>query len=218
MSCYVGATESGNSPGVVVCMHAPGVDTFIQDIVSRLNDNGYCAIAPDLHHRDPNVDDDPLERMARLRDEQILKDLYAATTYLRSLSTVDKDRVGTIGFCMGGRVAYLHASTDQDLAAAVVFYGGNIMKAWGDGPAPIERTGSINCPVLGLFGNDDKNPSPDDVNRIETELARAEKIFEFHRYDGAGHAFLNNARAAFRAEAAADAWKKCTQWLDRYLK
>lgn len=218
MSCFVGDTGSAGTPGVVVCMHAPGVDAFIQNIVDRLMQNGYCAIAPDLHHRDPNVGDDPLTRVGRLRDEQILDDLGAASGHLRGFANVDSGRIGTIGFCMGGRVAYLHASADQSLAAAVVFYGGNILKAWGDGPAPIERSSTINCPVLGLFGNDDTNPGPDDVNRIAETLSAAGKTFEFHRYDGAGHAFLNESRPSYRPEAAADAWQKCIAWLDRYLK
>lgn len=218
MPCFIGDTGSAGAPGVVVCMHAPGVDAFIQNIVGRLVQNGYCAIAPDLHHRDPNVDDDPLTRVGRLRDEQILDDLDAASEHLRGLANVDSDRIGTIGFCMGGRVAYLHASADPDLSAAVVFYGGNILKAWGDGPAPIERSGTINCPVLGLFGNDDANPSPDDVSRIAETLSAAGKTFQFHRYDGAGHAFLNESRPSYRPEPAADAWQKCIAWLDRYLK
>jgi len=218
MDCYVGLTGTEKAPGVVVCMHAPGVDEFIQDIVNRLVNSGYCAIAPDLHHRDPNINDEPLTRMSRLRDEHILADLNAASAHLRNLPQVDPDRTGTIGFCMGGRVAFLHAATDPKLHAAVVFYGGNIMKPWGDGVAPIEHAADINCPLLGLFGNDDTNPSPQDVDHISSELDHHNKTHEFHRYDGAGHAFLNTTRPSFRAEAAADAWDKCIQWLDRHIK
>ena len=218
MDCFVGMTDQNNAPGVVVCMHAPGVDAFIQDIVIRLMDEGYCAIAPDLHHRDANVHDEPQVRMARLRDNNIRLDLDTATKHLRGMPQVDPKRTGTIGFCMGGRVAFLHAGQDAALRAAVVFYGGNIMKAWGDGEPPINSAANINCPVLGLFGNDDNNPSPQDVDTISAELDKHGKTYVFHRYDGAGHAFLNTTRPSYRPEAAADAWAKCINWLDGHLK
>jgi len=218
MNCYVGTTDQNNAPGIVVCMHAPGVDEFIQDIVDRLVASGYCAIAADLHHRDPNVDDEPQQRLGRLRDNHILADLETATAYLRGLPQVDQQRIGTIGFCMGGRVAFLHAANDHDLRACVVFYGGNIMKAWGDGAPPISYAPNINCPVLGLFGKEDTNPSPADVNTIAAELERDGKTYDFHRYDGCGHAFLNFTRPSYRADAAQDAWNKCVAWLDRHVK
>ncbi len=119
---------------------------------------------------------------------------------------------------MGGRVAFLHAAHDAGLRAGVMFYGGNIFKAWGDGPPPIEYGANINCPLLGLYGNDDTNPSPQDVDKIAATLREHGKTFEVHRYDGAGHAFLNTTRPSYRPEAAADAWEKCLAWLDRYLR
>jgi len=218
MSCYVRWPDGpGPFPAAVVCVHAPGVDTFIQGRVNSLAEHGFAAIAPDLFHRDPNPDDDPLVRMGRLRDEQILIDLTATTGFMREQARVARDRIGVIGFCMGGRVAYLHAATDPALRAAVVFYGGNIMRAWGAGPAPFDRTGQINCPVLGLFGNEDTNPSPADVAAIAAALSHHGKIHEFHRYDGCGHAFLNDSRPSYRAGPAGDAWDKCLDWLERYL-
>ena len=105
--------------------------------------------------------------MGRLRDSQLLADLSAATDYLCGQPIIDKNRIAVIGFCMGGRVAYLHACAGPKLNTAVVFYGGNIMKSWGNGPAPFERSEGINCPILGLFGDDDTNPSPDDVAKID---------------------------------------------------
>jgi carboxymethylenebutenolidase len=100
-----------------------------------------------------------------------------------------------------------------------VFYGGNIMKAWGEGPAPLERTPRIDCPVIGFFGEDDTNPSPADVDRIDAELTAHGKPHDFHRYAGAGHAFLNFTNAErHRPEQAADAWQKLMAFLDRHLK
>src|SRR5438552_3686877 len=103
--------------------------------------------------------------------------------------------------------------------AAGVFDGGNIMKPWGDVPAPFELTKQIACPVVGFFGLDDTNPSPGDVDRIDAELSRLGKTHEFHRYEGAGHAFLNFSNAErYRPEPAKDAWAKMLGFLERQLK
>jgi carboxymethylenebutenolidase len=218
MQCCV-ELPSGPVPmaGVVVCMHAPGLDTFIQDIVHRLAQAGFAALAPDLYHRDLQVEDDPLMRMGRLRDDSLIKDLRAATAYVRSLPEVDPERVGTIGFCMGGRISYLHASDDARLRVAVVFYGGNLFVPWGDGPSPFERSARIACPVFGLFGADDTNPSTQDVAKLDAELSRLDKSHEFHSYPGAGHAFLNFTRPSYRPESAADAWARCLEALRSHL-
>lgn len=217
MQAYVTLPEETPAPGVLVCMHAPGVDGFIRGICDRLAESGFAAIAPDLYHRQGPSDGGPLERMAKLRDVEILRDLEVASHHLQRLVEVDAGRTGLIGFCMGGRLAYLQAAHDAKLRAAVVFYGGNILVAWGDGPAPFDLTSRIACPVLGLFGEEDTNPSPQDVERIDRELTRLGKVHEFQSYPGAGHAFLNDARPSFRREAAADAWERCLAWLRRYL-
>lgn len=218
MRCHVTIPEGKRPfPGVLVCMHAPGVDGFIQGIDARLAESGFAAIAPELYHRLTESEDSPLEQMAKLRDDEIVRDLGAAIAHLRELPGVDGGRCAVIGFCMGGRLAYLFSSHDSALRASVVFYGGNIMVPWGDGPAPIERSDRIACPVLGLFGDDDGNPSPDDVERIDAELTRLGKPHEFHGYAGAGHAFLNQQRPSYRKEAATDAWGRCVAWLHRHL-
>ena len=212
MPVYLAGGDGG--AGVLVCMHAPGVDEFIQDICHRLADSGFVAVAPDLYHRQEEGDLNPLERMGLLRDEEILRDYAVAADWLAGRS--DPGRQCVIGFCMGGRLSYLWAAQRDGLQAAVVFYGGNILVPWGDGPTPFDRTGEIDCPLLGLFGNDDENPSPADVDRIAAELDRNGKDYEFHRYDGAGHAFLNFMRPSLREEAAADAWEKCTAFLQAH--
>ena len=218
MPVYLAGGDGG--AGVLVCMHAPGVDEFIQDICHRLADSGFVAAAPDLYHRQAEGDLNPLERMGLLRDEEILRDYAVAADWLAGRS--DPGRQCVIGFCMGGRLSYLWAAQRDRLQAAVVFYGGNILVRSlqpgesGDGPTPFDRTGEIDCPLLGLFGNDDENPSPADVDRIAAELDRTGKDYEFHRYDGAGHAFLNFMRPSLREEAAADAWEKCTAFLQAH--
>ncbi len=218
MRCHVTLPEGRRPfPGVLVCMHAPGVDAFIQGIDGRLAEVGFAAIAPELYHRQTEAEENPLARMAKLRDDEIVRDLSAAMAHLRSLPGIDGGRCAVIGFCMGGRLAYLFASYDDALGASVVFYGGNIMVAWGEGPAPFDRTDRIACPVLGLFGEDDQNPSSADVAKIDAELTRLAKPHEFHGYAGAGHAFLNQQRPGYREETATDAWGRCVAWLHRHL-
>jgi carboxymethylenebutenolidase len=219
MRCYVSAPDGAQSnPAVIVIQHAGGVDDFIQSMSDRLADGGFVAIAPDLYHREePDSKDDPMTRMNRLRDANIVADVNAAAGHARTLPEADGERPGITGFCMGGRVAYLMAARNPAFKAAVVFYGGNIMVPWGAGPAPFDLTASIACPVLGLFGDDDPNPTPADVAKIDAEMTRLGKPHEFHGYPGAGHAFMNEPRPSYRPEAAADAWKRCLGWFSRHL-
>ncbi len=218
MRCHVSLPDSRRPfPGVLVCMHAPGVDEFIQGIGARLAESGFAAVAPELYHRQADEAATPLEQMGRLQDDEIVRDLTAAAGQLRGLPGVDGARCAVIGFCMGGRLSYLFASHDEALRASVVFYGGNITVPWGDGPAPFDRSDRIACPILGLFGDDDGNPSPDDVAKIDAELTKLGKPHEFHGYAGAGHAFLNQQRPSYREEAATDAWGRCVAWLHTHL-
>jgi len=219
MRCYM--TEpagTGPFPAVVVIMHAGGVDEFVRTMTDRIAEAGFVGLAPDLYHReDPNSSDDPLTRMGRLRDANIVRDVQAALAHLGTLSNVRAGRTGITGFCMGGRVAYLMAAHSPELKAAVVFYGGNTMRPWGEGPAPFDLSERIGCPVLGLFGEEDGNPNPADVAKIDAELTRLGKPHEFHSYAGAGHGFMAEGRPNHRPEAADDAWRRCTGWFDRFL-
>ena len=219
MRCYVSGPSTGRSPAVIVAQHAGGVDDFICGMCDRFAESGFVAVAPDLYHREePGSADDPMTRMGRLRDDQIVRDMDAAVAHAKTLAEVDGERLGVTGFCMGGRVAYLMAASSSAFRAAIVFWGGNIMNAWGDGPAPFALTDRIGCPVLGLFGEDDPNPNPADVARIDAEMTRFGKAHEFHSYPGAGHAFMNEPRPSYRPEAAADAWRRSVEWFDRHLK
>lgn len=217
MRCYVDIPQQTPAPAVVVAQHAGGVDEFIQTMTRRFAAEGFVAIAPDLYHReDPNSGDDAMQRMGRLRDRNIINDVNAAIAHLETLPEAGAN-IGVTGFCMGGRVAYLMATQDPRLKAAVVFYGGNILVPWGRGSAPFDQSDRINCPILGLFGKDDGNPNPADVAKIDAELTRLGKPHEFHSYDGAGHAFMNEGRPSYREGAATDAWTRCVGWFRQHL-
>jgi carboxymethylenebutenolidase len=220
MRCYVSAPDGeGPHPAVVVIQHAGGVDEFVRGMTDRFGGEGYFAIAPDLYHRDdPNTGDDPLTKMGRLRDTRIITDVNSTVDHLKARGEVNADQIGITGFCMGGRVAYLMAAQNPAFQASVVFYGGNTMVSWGEGTPPFEQTENIRCPVMGLFGEDDGNPSPADVAKIDVELTKHGVEHEFHSYRGAGHGFMAEGRPNYREEPARDAWQKCTGWFEKHLK
>jgi len=232
MRLYVGMPSLGRAfPAVIVVQHGPGVDKFIEDRVENLAQQGYLAIAPDLYHRQTSAaaggssaaaggseEGDPLTRIGRLRDPEVINDVNAAVNYARRLKDTQLGDVGIIGFCMGGRVAYLMAASKPVFKAAGVFYGGNITKPWGNGPTPFELTPYIHCPIVGFFGAEDANPSPADVDKIAAQLDKYRKPYEFHRYPEAGHAFLNFTNpASYREGPARDAWDKLIPFLQRNL-
>lgn len=220
MAVHVGVpATTARSPAVVVIMHAPGVDTAIHSIVERLGEAGYVAAAPDLYHRQ-DESGAPLERMARLRDKEVIADVTATVDFLSAHPNVEPGRLGVMGFCMGGRVAYLMSAAEKRLKAAVVYYGGNIMVPWGSDVAPpFARTAEINCPILFHFGDEDGNPSPADRVKLDAELTRHGKTHEFFTYPNAGHAFMNFTNPERYREAAAKAsWPRTLDFLERNLR
>ena len=219
MRLYLSVPESGGPvPGIVVAHGQNGLENFIKETTQMLALQGYAAAAPDLFHRDgPDCKDDGPTRRARLRDDGIIKDVNAAASFLKSRKQVDGARLGIVGFCMGGRVVYLMAAASADFKAAVMFYGGNTMTALGEGPSPFQRTRDIRCPIQGHFGEDDANPSPEDMRKLDAELTRWSKAHEFHSYAGAAHAFVNAGSPNYRPRAAALSWPKATEFFSRHL-
>jgi len=220
MRMHVSAPEgSGPFPAMVVIQHQGGVDHFTQDMTKRLAECGYVAAAPDLYHRDgPDCTDDIVTRRTRLRDRGIIDDVNAAVSFLQSQDIVDRARLGIIGFCMGGRVVYLMAAASPAFKAAVAYYPGNTFRAWGrDLPSPFERTSEIRCPVLGHFGAEDKNPSPEDMQKLDRELTKFNKPHEFYSYPNAAHAFMDTTKESYRQHADEASWPRTLSFLERHL-
>ena len=227
MEGYLAQPEAeGRYPAVIVIQEIWGVNSHIQHVTDRLPGQGLVGLAPAMFHREGQMTmglheelDTAIGRMTRCTDANILADVQAAVDYLKSQPFVEADRIGIVGFCFGGRVSYLAACNISDLKASVVYYGGRILAPLGsDGPSPLDQTAGIGCPVLGLFGEDDANPTPADVAAIGAELERHGKTHEFHMYPGCGHGFNCNARSSYRPEAAEDAWAKAMAWFDRHLR
>jgi carboxymethylenebutenolidase len=217
-------TRSGQCPGVVVIHHLPGWDEWITEVVRKFAHHGFAAISPHLYFRDgPGSPDDIGARVRAaggVPDEQVVGDVKGAIAYLRAQAN-SNGKVAVIGFCSGGRHAYLCACRLPEIDAVIDCWGGNVIvddKSLLNAKrpvAPIDLTEQLRAPLLGIFGNDDENPNADQVNRTEAVLKKLGKAYEFHRYDHAGHAFFNTARAAFRPEQAADGWSKVFAFLKK---
>jgi carboxymethylenebutenolidase len=223
---YARPSRSEKVPGVVLIHHMPGWDEWITEAVRKLAHHGFATIAPHLYFREgPGSPDDVGARVRAaggVADEQVLGDVKGAADYLRAQSN-SNGKVGVIGFCSGGRHAYLAGCKLSDFDAIVDCWGGNVVV---DDPkalnakrpvAPIDLTQNLKAPLLGLFGNEDENPNADQVNRTEAVLKKLGKTYEFHRYDGAGHAFFNAARVSYRPEQAADGWAKVFAFYNKHL-
>ena len=144
-------------------------------------------------------------------DERLVADVGGAAAHLRAL-TSSNGKVATIGYCSGGRQSFL-AACSLDLDAAVDCYGAFVTGTPPDGfplnVGPIvDLTPHLSCPLLGLFGQEDKYPTPEQVDELEAALKAAGKTYEFHRYEGAGHAFFAVDRPSYRVEAALDGWQR----------
>ena len=210
--------------GVVVIHHLPGYDRETKEYVRRFAVMGYNAVCPNLYTRiAPGASHDDAAAAARAQggvpDEQVVGDVAGAAAYLRALST-SNGKVGVIGHCSGGRHAFL-MSTALPLDAAVVCYGGLIV---GETPPQmpsmvplVDRAAQVTMPILGLFGNDDQFPTPAQVDVLDQALTDAGKQHEFHRYDGAGHAFFSVDRPSYRVEAAIDGWQRITDFFATQL-
>ena len=219
MRAYVSAPDNAQRvPAIIVVQGQTGVDDFVEfsDMVAR---EGFIAAAPDLYHRDsPECKDDAPTRRMRLRDATVIVDINATVTFLKSQKSVDPGRIGIVGFCMGGRIVYLMAAVSPDIKAGVMYYGGDPFSAWGDGASPFERTKNIHCPIMGHFGEDDKNPSPADMRRLDAEMTRLGKPHEFHSYANAAHAFANFGSANYREHAANASWPRTFGFFSKHLK
>ena len=216
MELYVSMPDgTGPFPAVVVAQHAGGVDTFIRTMTDRLAEAGYAAAAPDLYHR---LEPDEAKTPRQLKDAEMVEDVQATVDFLQNHNAVDSEALGITGFCMGGRVAYLMAAAIPQFKAADAYYGGNTMVALGEGGvSPFERTREIGCPLMFHFGEEDANPSPEDMQKLDAELTRHNKAHEFYTYPNAGHAFMDFTGERHREMAAKAAWPRTLDFFARHL-
>ena len=224
---YAKPQGSGPFPGVVVIHHGPGWDEWTGEVVLKLAQHGYATVSPHLYHRfGPGSPDDAAARQRSAGgapDDEVQGDIQAAVDFLRAQAD-SNGKVGIIGFCFGGRQVYLAACRLKGIDAAVDCWGGSVIV---DDPAqltparpaaPIDFTEGMTAALLGIFGNDDTNPDPNQVNRTEERLKSLGKTYEFRRYDGAGHGFFAVDRPGYRPEQAADGWQRVFAFYEKYLR
>ena len=219
MDVYEAVPSTPNGAAVVVLQEAFGVNEHIEDVTRRFAEAGYHAVAPHLFHR-AGGGTAPYDDFAKvlplfegLSDAAILTDVDAVVRHL----PVSEAKVGVVGFCMGGRASFLVAA-ERWYGAAVGFYGGGIVTARRPQlPALAPRAYAMQTPWLGVFGDRDESIPVDDVESLRATLAEAPVDTEVVRYADADHGFHCDARPSFHPDAAADAWKRTLQWLERHL-
>jgi carboxymethylenebutenolidase len=217
--------EDGPRPAVLVIHHLPGWDSATKEITRRFAARGYNAICPNLYAREGlEVDPDDAAAAARgkggVSDEQFVGDASGAIDALRALPN-SNGKVGVIGYCSGGRQSFLTA-VSLPVDAAVDCYGafvtGTVPEGFPLKAVPlVDKVASLGCPLLGLFGAEDQFPNTEHVEELEQALIAHGKTYEFHSYEGAGHAFFAPDRPSYRPEAAVDGWQRVFSWFETYL-
>jgi carboxymethylenebutenolidase len=216
------AMPDGDGPfaGVVVTFHREGLEDFTEWKVDHLAQAGFAAIAPGHYHVLPDGVGFP-DRNKYLTDEQMSADIRAAAGWLSAEAQVDGGRLAILGPCMGGRTALVALECDPELwTCACVWYGGEVFEPLiGELPAPgdRERLKKIACPIAGFFGNQDTHPTPEEVDRLDDLLTDLGKEHIFHRYEEAGHGFLNPWHQRYHKRDAEASWAEAMKFLHEQL-
>ena len=226
MPVYEARPASGPPAPIVVCISEVwGVHEWVRDVTRRFAKAGYYAVAPELFKREggvgqiPNIQD-ILKIVFAVPRKQVLGDVAATIDWAKKRAGARADRVGVTGWCWGGGVVYQVVATNPDIKAAVAWYGPP-GRPFPDQPAPVsgfDVAKDIKVPLLGLYGETDTSPTPADARKLGDLVKQHNPNVEIVVYPGAGHAFFADYRPSFNAAAAADGWKRCTDWFDKYLK
>lgn len=229
MPAYLAKPKTpGPHPAVIVWMEIFGVNAHIRDVTERVAREGYVALAPNFFHRTaPTIEvgyDEAgmaagMAELHKLKADQMIADARGALAFLRARPDVRPERIGAMGFCIGGHMTYLTAA-ETDVAAAASFYGGGIAapQGLGGGPSPIQRTAKIRGRLLGLFGAKDALIPRQQVDAIRKALADAGTRHEVVVYDGADHGFFCDQRATYHEASAQDAWERVKRLFAEELK
>lgn len=216
---------AGPFPGMVVVHHMPGWDEWYRETTRKFAYHGYAALSPNLYYRSGHGTPEDIAAKVRAEggvpDDQAVGDLEGSLRYLQALPYLS-GKVGIFGTCSGGRHAYLAACRVEGFEAVVDCWGGRVvMPSESLSPnfpvAPIDYTSELGCPILGLFGEDDTSPSPEQVAEHEAALKKYNKNYEFHMYPAAGHGFFYYNRPNYRQQQAVDGWEKIFDFLNRTL-
>ncbi len=203
----------GPFPALVVVPEWWGLVDWVKDQARALAKEGYVALAVDVYRGKSTASQEEAHQlMMGTPRERVMGDLQAAFAHLQTMPNVRKDRIGAIGWCMGGGYALELATVQPKLAAVVAYYGLP--------PTDPAKIAAIHAPVMGNYGAEDKGPSPEQARAFEGALKKDGKPVDITLYPGAGHAFanVNNPWGGYRKEAAEDAWARTTAFFAKYLK
>jgi carboxymethylenebutenolidase len=208
---YLAVPEQGSGPGVIVIQEWWGLVDHIKDVCDRFAAEGFVALAPDMYHgKSAKSPDEAGKLMMALRIDEAERDLSAAVDYLETQDSTTSNKVGVVGFCMGGALALYAASKNSKIGACVVFYGIH--------PKVKPDLPNLEAPVLGNYGEKDHSVPPAVVHDLEQQLKDLGKQVDMKIYEGADHAFFNDTRAeVYDAEASADAWQRTLAFLREHL-
>lgn len=216
----------GPFPGIVLIPHMPGWDEWCRETARRFTAHGYSVMCPNIYervgHGTPTEISAKNRELGGVHDDCVMGDTAASLSFLKNQANAN-GKAGVIGMCSGGRHTFLAACTVDGVDAAVDCWGGGVVcppeNLTPSRPvAPIDYAEQIQCPLLGIFGNDDKNPTPEDVNKLEEVLKELGKDYDFHRYEGAGHGFWYYDKPMYRQEQAMDSFNKVIAFFDKHLK
>jgi len=201
----------GPFPGIVVIHEFWGLSDWIKEQASKISDQGYVTLAIDLYRGKVTTNPEEAHELMRgVPEDRAAQDLRAAVAFLKSQPNVKKNRIGAIGWCMGGGYALDVALQDPTVAADVINYGHLATTQ--------ESLQKIHAPILGIFGGKDQGISSADVKKFEEGLKAMGKTVEVHVYPEAGHGFENPVNASYRPNDAADAWQHTVHFLEDTLK
>jgi carboxymethylenebutenolidase len=201
----------GPHPAVLVIHENRGLLPHFPDVARRLAEEGYVALALDLTSREGGtaaLGPGAQAALSSISREDLVEDMNGAVRYLQGLPTVNPQAIGTMGFCFGGGMVWLLCTSNQDIKAAVPFYGSR---------PPLEDVPQIRAAVLGIYGAND-NRINSGVLELQAALEEHGVTHEIITYDGAGHAFFNDTGGAYNAEAAEAAWRETLRWFEQHIQ
>lgn len=211
-SGYLAIPDAGKGPSVIVIQEWWGLVPHIKDVCDRLAAESLVALAPDLYHgKTTTSPDEAGKMMMALQIDEAEKDLRGAITFLRNHEATAGEKVGTVGFCMGGALSLYTATKNSQVGACVVFYGGH--------PNVKPDLPNLQAPVLGLYAERDGFVTPELVHELERQLKELGKSVEIYIYPDADHGFFNDTRpTVYNETAAKNAWRRMLEFFRQNLK
>ena len=208
--------KAGQYPGLIVIHQNSGLENHIRDVTRRFAKEGYVALAPDFLSRHggtakANPKGGGLSNIGQLAPAQaVVEDAEAGIRYLRTLPDVRRDRMGVVGFCWGGGMAFITATQAKNLGAVIIYYG--------ETPAPLDLVKNIQAPVLANYGEKDQRINKG-IPDTEAAMKKYNKVYDYKIYPGATHAFNDDTRPdRYNAQAAKEAWERTIAFLNKNLK